>query len=176
MLSATQGTCSKYILPNGGSSNIYLYQTDCLNSVDTPGIPCRIKAGLTGQLVNAIGPLLDNQNNALYTRTKPATLVVGCYSALCPHTDKEAPREKWSLFELQEDVKANPLHVWVDLTGVPNAPATFAGDATICAKSGIVDAGKYFCIDPTLSKRDAAGNYVPYLLFIGDPKANIKGP
>jgi hypothetical protein len=171
VLSATQGTCSQYILPRGGSSSIYLFQTVCAGSVDTTGITCKTNGGLTAQLVNAIGQLLDAQGNALYTNAHPATLVVSCYKTLCPHPDKESAGETWSVRELKEDVKANPLRVTVDLQGVPNAPATFTGDATVCAKPGIVDAGKYFCLDRKLSKRDGAGNYIQYLLFVGDPKA-----
>jgi hypothetical protein len=171
VLSATQGTCSQYILPNGGTSSVYLYQTVCAGSVDTTGITCKTNGVLTAQLVNAIGQLLDGQGHALYTNAHPATLVVSCYKTLCTHPDKESAGEKWSLTELKEDAKANPLRVTVDLQGVPNAPATFTGDATICSKSGVVNAGKYFCLDPTLSKRDASGNYIQYLLFVGDPRA-----
>jgi hypothetical protein len=175
VLSATQGVCSQYILPRGGTNNIYLFQTECAGSADTVGVVCRTGGGLTAQLVNALGPLLDAQGNAIYTRAKPATLVVSCYKTLCPHPDRESAGEKWSLTELKEDVKAIPTQMSVDLTGVPGAPASFTGVATICAKTGVVDAGKYFCIDPVLSKRDANGNFIQYLLFVGDPKAILKG-
>ena len=171
VLSATQGTCSQYILPNGGTSAVFLYQTVCANSTDTPGLTCKTSGSLIAQLVYALGQLQDTTGHPLYSATHPATLVVGCYKTLCVHPDKEGATEKWTATELAEDVKANPLRVTVSLDGIPGAPATFTGDATVCSKPGVVNAGKYFCLDPKLTKRDANGNYIQYLLFYGDPKA-----
>ena len=54
---------------------------------------------------------------------------------------------------------------------IPGSVVPITGDATICAKSGVVDAGLFFCLDRN-SGRDGKGNYVQYLRFFGDPLAH----
>ncbi len=164
VLSATQTTCSQFNLPKGALDAVYLYQTACPTG-------CKTGGGSTAQIVYGTGTLTTATGTPLYTRSKPASMVIRCYSVLCPHPDAMPPGQVYDLHELKEDVAANPLEFTVFLPG--SKTATFTGIATVCAKTGIVDAGKYFCIDPKKSGRDSKKNYTVYVLFIGDPKGRI---
>ena len=164
VLTATQTTCSQLVLPKGALGPVYLYQTVCDNG-------CKTGGGTTAQIVYGTADLTDGSGHPLYTRSKPATMVFSCYSKLCPHPDPMPPGQLYDLHELKEDVAANPLEFTVFLPG--SKTQTFTGIATVCAKTGIVDAGKYFCIDPKKSIRDSKKNYIVYVLFIGDPHGRI---
>ena len=164
MLSATQTTCSQFTLPKGALGAVYLYQTACPTG-------CKTGGGSTAQIVYGTGTLTDANGTPLYTRTKPASMVIQCYVKLCPHPDYDPPGSLYDLHELKEDVAANKLEFTVFLPG--SKTQTFTAIATICAKSGIVDSSKYFCIDPVKSTRDKKGNYIVTVLFIGDPKGRI---
>jgi hypothetical protein len=165
VLSSTQTTCSKFFLPKGALDAVYLYQTRC----DTPST-CKTAGGSTAQVVNAVGSLVDNGGTPLYSAAHPAALQIDCWKTLCPHPDYDPPGSPYTLHELQEDVAANPVLFTVFLPGSKTTELTAV--AKICAKAGIVDAGKYFCIDPVKSVRDSKG-YHPYVLFFGDPKGRI---
>jgi hypothetical protein len=164
VLSATQTTCSQFSLPKGALGPVYLYQTACPTG-------CRTGGGSTAQIVYGTGTLTDATGTPLYTRAKPAAMVFQCYVTLCPHPDKDPPGTVYNMHELQEDVAANKLEFTVFLPG--SKTQTFTAIATICAKTGIVDASKYFCIDPAKSTRDKKGNYLVTVLFIGDPHGRI---
>ena len=164
VLSATQTTCSQFILPKGALNAVYLYQTVCDSG-------CKTGGGSTAQIVYGTADLTNGHGTALYTRAHPATLVVKCWSTLCPHPDPMPPGQKYDLHELQEDVAANKLEVTVFLPG--SKTQTFTGIATICKNTGVVDSTKLFCIDPVKSKRDSQKNYIVYVNFIGDPKIRL---
>ncbi len=176
VLSATQATCSQFQLTNGASSTVpvYLFQTLCSNSSVDPGISCKASGSLQAQLVHATATLEDANGNPLYSAAHPATLIVSCYVKVCPSAVKSNYGYSNNRTTLTKDVAANPLSVTVYVpSAVPGGPATpVTGDATICAKTGVVDAGKYFCIDPCPSGRDAQGNYIQVLRFFDDPLAH----
>ncbi len=164
VLSATQATCSQFVLPKGALNAVYLYQTKC-------DAGCKTGGGTTAQIVYGTATLTDAGGNALYSRAHPAALAIKCYSTLCPHPDPMPPGQRYDLHELKEDVAANPVEFTVFLPG--SKTQTFTAIATICTKAGVVDAGKYFCIDPAKSGRDTKKNYTAYVLFFGDPKGRV---
>ena len=102
--------------------------------------------------------------------------MVSCYLTLCPHPDKESPGgpNESARAELQEDVNAYPLTVQVTN---PTTGVVESGVATICQRTGVVDSGKYCCIDPTGSgsftagNGKTAGNYVQVVDYYYDVRA-----
>ena len=162
-LSVGVATCSRLSLPNGADGAVFLFQGSCVNVSGIGTVPCKSNGTSSALLVHGVGDLKDANGQPLYSPAQPAQLVVLCLRTLCTHPDGDAYAGYTNQpEELAEDVAANPLRVIVDV------PQTVTGDATICTVSGAVDAGKFFCLDPARSGRDAQGNYVQVLDFYGD--------
>ena len=153
-------TCSSSSLPHGSASSVSLYET-----------PCGTVVGV-GTITNCVGlaVVLNASIQGLYTPTSPAQVAITCYAAICPHPEKESPSGPGenAITELREDVTANPLYMSVTLpTG------TVTGVVNLCAKTGVIPTGSYFCVDPSprLSYRTGAnetGNLVETVDFYGD--------
>jgi|GEM_PF-4904861 len=155
VLSASNPTCSQFVLGNGGTGSAFLYEGSCSGF-----LACLSNTSGSALLVTGIANL-----NGLYSPTRPAQLVVSCYQSLCPRLNNERNQfPQWELEDLSEIVTAYPLSVTVDLPG----GGTFTSDAKICHTSGVVDSGLLFCIDPTGSGTNAAGNFVQVLNFYQD--------
>ena len=167
VLGPTNPTCSQLVLGSGAlESNAYLYEGTCVNVTGPATATCQTGGSFPALLVYGLAALQQTGSFA-YTANNPAKLLVSCYRAVCPHPDQEGfggSGDEGSRGELQEMVTAYPLTVTVNTSPT----TTVTADATICANPGVVDAGKYFCIDPSLSGTDASGNYIQVLDFYGD--------
>ena len=143
-MTATQPTCATLLLPNGAvSAQTILTEQDC-----TGGFSCRGPAGgIRTLMVDGIANL-----GTLYTRSAPATLIIGCDKSSCGNGGVK-----------DFAVMAQPKN---DAT--PDlAPA--------CPSKGTIDpaAPHAYCVDYVQSTRDNAGDLFLYLLFADDARGSL---
>jgi hypothetical protein len=140
-MTAAQPTCATLVLPNGANGRAVLTEQSCRDS-----FTCRADNGVTSLLVNGVADL-----GTLYSRTNPATLIVGCDKSVCGNGGV-------SSFQLLAQLK-------LDL-----AP----GLAPACPSKGQIDpSGPAYCVDYVQSKRDNAGDTWLYLLFADDVRGSL---
>ena len=138
-----QPVCGGLLLPNGAKGRVLLSQgkcrdiTDCLGSIDE-ALLVNGKANLEVRTKTA--------RHKLYTRAKPATLVLKCDKTLCGGGNN------------------NTFPVTVDLDG----DGVGFADAPPCPAKGRVGANQTFCFDTRLSTRDNAGDLIVYIQFVED--------
>jgi hypothetical protein len=88
---AGRPTCGQIVLPNGAQGRVILSLGSCegLGKCKEVGT-----AGSTTEalVVTAIATLKDLQNEPLYDRSHPATLIIGCDKSLCRETANGVPK------------------------------------------------------------------------------------
>ena len=141
-----QPVCGGLLLPNGAKGRVLLSQgkcrdiTTCLGSIDD------------ALLVNGKANLQNTDGSKLYTRAKPATLVLKCDKTLCGGGNN------------------NTFPVTVDLDG----DGVGFADAPPCPAKGRVGADQTFCFDTRLSTRDNAGDLIAYIQFVEDIRGSYR--
>ena len=136
--------CGFLKLPNGANGTILLTVGSCAGIV---ACFSQAQAPPPG-LVTASVSLKDANGLPLYTKTAPATFVIGCDKTLCsnggvPHFDV--------LIDVT-DTGAFPEH--------PEAPE--------CPSKGVLGADQTACLDTVQSKKDGSGDVFSVVLFDHD--------
>jgi hypothetical protein len=138
-MTETQPTCATLLLPNGAASTqTTLTEQDCAF-----GFSCRAAGSVKSLLVQGFADFGD-----LYSRSAPATLIVGCDKSLCGNGGVKD-------FNLLAQLKNDP------------APQI----APDCPSKGQISpdlSTPAFCVDRVQSTRDNAGDLLLYLLFDDD--------
>ena len=138
-------TCGFLTLRNGAKGLVTMSIGLC---DDIEGAECRESAGVEGLLVTALADLKDDKGNPLYSKERPAKLVVACDKTLCGHGG------------------VTSFPVLVDLFNT--------GDYVLapkCPKKGRLGAGQDVCWDTRSSHRDRAGDLYSVILFAIDIRA-----
>lgn len=134
--------CGQLLLPNGASGHVTLSVGSC----DGLG-PCRTAGDIEALVVTAIANLKDSAGNPLYTRTSPATVVLGCDKDLCRELANGVP-------------KIDVLYT-LDNTGPLDKVAP------PCPAKGVLGEGQEACVDYVQSTRKQGDLYL-FLLFAAD--------
>jgi hypothetical protein len=133
-------TCGFLLLDNGANGDVLMSVGSC------SGITSCLKTGSTSaELVTASVNLKDADGTPLYTRTDPATIILGCDKTLCA----------------KGGVAKFP--VTVDLTD----SGTFT-TLDNCPAKGVVGGDQDACVDSVQSTKDGAGDVYTYVLFVHD--------
>jgi len=143
-MTATQPTCATLILPNGAvSTQTVLTEQDCAFT-----FTCRAVGGVTSLLVQGIADF-----GSLYSRSAPATLIIGCDKTVCGNGGVKD-------FNVIAQLKNDPAP--------QQAPA--------CPSKGQIQPDPTtpgFCVDYVQSTRDNAGDLFLYLLFADDVRGSL---
>ena len=143
-MSATQPTCATLLLPNGAvSTQTLVTEQSCRTDL---GFTCRSLSGVTALMVDGIANF-----GTLYSRSAPATLIVGCDKTICGNGGVKD-------FDLLAQLKNDPT----------------PGLAPACPRKGQIDpnAAQGYCVDYVQSTRDNAGDLFLYLLFADDVRGS----
>jgi hypothetical protein len=138
-MTATQPTCATLLLPNGAVST----QTTLTEQECNFGFTCRFAGDVKSLLVQGIADF-----GALYSRSAPATLIIGCDKSLCGNGGVKD-------FNVQAQLKND----------------TTPQIAPDCPSKGQINPDPTtpaFCVDRVQSTRDNAGDLFLYLLFDDD--------
>lgn len=140
--------CGYLKLPNGGNGTVLLSVGSCL------GIVSCFKGVQTPPpgLVTAAVSLKDENGAKLYSKTSPATFVIGCDKTLC--SNGGVPK-----FDVLIDV--------TDTGAFPDPP-----EAPDCPSKGVLGAEQTACLDTVQSKRDGAGDLYSVVLFDYDIRSS----
>jgi hypothetical protein len=134
--------CGQLLLPKGASGHVTLSVGSC----DGLG-PCRTAGDIEALVVTAIANLKDSAGNPLYSRTSPATVVLGCDKDLCRELANGVP-------------KIDVLYT-LDNTGPLDKVAP------PCPAKGVLGEGQEACVDYVQSTRKQGDLYL-FLLFAAD--------
>jgi hypothetical protein len=134
--------CGQLLLPNGASGHVTLSVGSC----DGLG-PCRTAGDIAALVVTAAANLKDSAGNPLYSRTSPATVVLGCDKDLCRELANGVP-------------KIDVLYT-LDNTGPLDKVAPE------CPAKGVLGEGQEACVDYVQSTRKQGDLYL-FLLFAAD--------
>jgi hypothetical protein len=132
--------CGFLKLPNGANGTVLMSVGSCAGI-----LTCFTGAGTPPGLVTAAVSLKDANGNALYTKTNPATFVLGCDKTLC--SNGGVPK----------------FAVLVDVTDT----GAFAM-APDCPSKGVLGATQTACLDTVQSKKDGSGDVFSVVLFDHD--------
>lgn len=143
-MTVTQPTCATLLLPNGAES----VQTTLTSQDCDFGFTCR--PGAAGNVPSLMVDGIANLGQ-LYTRTAPATLIVGCDKSICGNGGVKD-------FQLMAQLKNDP----------------FPQTAAACPSKGQIAPAPApaFCVDYVQSTRDNAGDLFLYLLFADDVRGS----
>ena len=133
--------CGYLRLPNGGNGSVLLSVGSCA------GILACFLGSRTPPpgLVTAAVSLKDDNGAKLYSKTSPATFVIGCDKTLC--SNGGVPK-----FTMLIDVTDTGAFVTADP----------------CPSKGVLGANQTVCLDGVQSKRDGAGDLYSVVLFDHD--------
>ncbi len=140
-------TCATLLLPNGANGPVFLSEGSCAGIVG-----CRIAGGgIESLLVDARFNLKDENGVSLYTRSRPATLIIECDKSLCVGGGVPNPG------------------LLVDIDGDGPFEA-----APSCPAKGVISEvdPRPFCVDHRQSHRESAGDLLTYLLFAIDVRTS----
>lgn len=140
-------TCGQFILPEGANGRV----TMSVGSCDGLG-PCRVVGSTKALVVTAIADLKDSQDNPLYNKTSPATVVVACDKDLCR--------------ELANGVPKIPVIYTLENTG------SLTKTAPPCPAKGVVGENQEACVDYVQSSRNQGDLYL-VVLFVHDARYSI---
>jgi hypothetical protein len=132
--------CGFLKLPNGANGTVLLSVGSCAGI-----LTCFTGAGAPPGLVTAAVSLKDADGNALYTKTNPATFVLGCDKTLCSNGGVPT------------------FHVLIDVTDT----GAFT-EAPDCPSKGVLGATQTACLDTVQSKKDGSGDVFSVVLFDHD--------
>ena len=132
--------CGYLKLPNGANGTVLMSVGSCAGIV-----ACFSQAQAPPGLVTASVSLKDANGAPLYTKTAPATFVIGCDKSLC--SNGGVPK----------------FDVLIDVTDT----GAFAL-APDCPSKGVLGATQTSCVDTVQSKRDGAGDLFSVVLFDHD--------
>jgi len=132
--------CGYLKLPNGANGTILLTVGSCASIV-----ACFNQAQAPPGLVTAAVSLKDANGLPLYTKTAPATFVLGCDKTLC--SNGGVPK----------------FNVLIDVTDT----GAFAV-APDCPSKGVLGATQTACLDTVQSKKDGSGDVFSVVLFDHD--------
>ena len=142
--STASPVCGYLRLPNGANGTVLLSVGSCAGILS-----CFRGAQAPPGLVTASVSLKDATGAPLYSKTAPATFMIGCDKSLC--SNGGVPK-----FQVLIDV--------TDTGGFAEAPP--------CPSKGVLGATQTFCVDTVQSKRDGAGDLYSVVLFDYDIRAS----
>lgn len=134
--SPSSPVCGYLLLPNGAKGTILMSVGSCGGILD-----CRADPTGNAGLVTAEAVLKDDNGAGLYSKTAPATIVLGCDKSLCSN---------------------GGVPHFVPMVDVTNS-GEFS-EATPCPAKGVLGE-EAFCLDTVQSKRDGAGDLYSVILF-----------
>lgn len=136
--------CGVVMLPNGITAD-----TTAALGIATCTTDYGCRAG--SQIVSFIADLTSASGTPLYSRTRPATVILRCDKSLCKGNGINS-----------YTVKASAAAIGASFTDVPACPA-----------KGVVGANQTMCTDYVQSTRDNAGDLLLYWLITEDPRGTI---